>query len=143
LTAAEAPAMVQALQRAEEVTTVTRHGRQHNALKYNNNNIRFVLSEMIVRLPEGAYAPLVPQLVEIARADAANTESGVGWSLQSSAPAFMIRLGDAAPTGMADLFAATLQAEHALAVAVGTNIADRPPHGSARALLSACRSYRR
>ena len=113
LTAAEAPAMVQALQRAEEVTTVTRHGRQHNALKYNNNNIRFVLSEMIVRLPEGAYAPLVPQLVEIARADAANTESGVGWSLQSSAPAFMIRLGDAAPAGMADLFAATLQAEHA------------------------------
>jgi integrase len=48
--------MVQALQRAEEVTTVTRHGREHNALKYNNNNIRFVLSDMIVRLPENAYA---------------------------------------------------------------------------------------
>ena len=76
--------MVQALQRAEEVTTVTRHGRQHNALKYTNNNIRFGLSEMIVRLPEGV-CPLVPQLVEIARADAANTESGVGWSL-SQAP---------------------------------------------------------
>jgi len=56
LTADEAPAMVQALQRAEEVTTVTRHGREHNALKYNNNNIRFVLSDMIVRLPENAYA---------------------------------------------------------------------------------------
>ncbi len=113
LTAAEAPAMVQALQRAEEVTTVTRHGREHSALKYHNNNIRFVLSDMIVRLPEDAYAPLVPQLVEIARADAANTESGVGWSLQSQAPAFMFRLGDAAPAAMADLFAATLQAEHA------------------------------
>jgi hypothetical protein len=113
LTAAEAPAMVQALQRAEEVTTVTRHGRQHNALKYNNNNVRFVLSEMIGRLPEDAYAPLVPQLVEAAHADANNAESGVGWSLQSQAPAFMIRLGDAAPAEMADLFAATLQAEHA------------------------------
>ena len=113
LTADEAPAMVQALQRAEEVTTVTRHGREHSALKYNNNNIRFVLSDMIVRLPEDAYAPLVPQLVEAARADAKNTESGVGWSLQSQAPAFMIRLGDAAPAEMADLFAATLQAEHA------------------------------
>lgn len=90
LTADEAPAMVQALQRAEEVTTVTRHGREHSALKYNNNNIRFVLSDMIVRLPEDAYAPLVPQLVEAARADAKNTESGVGWSLQSQAPAFMI-----------------------------------------------------
>jgi hypothetical protein len=112
-TAAEAPAMVQALQRAEEVTTVTRHGRQHNALKYNNNNVRFVLSEMIGRLPEDAYAPLVPQLVEAAHADANNAESGVGWSLQSQAPAFMIRLGDAAPAEMADLFAATLQAEHA------------------------------
>ena len=32
---------------------------------------------------------------------------------QSSAPAFMIRLGDAAPAGTVDLFAATLQAEHA------------------------------
>jgi hypothetical protein len=29
------------------------------------------------------------------------------------------------------------------AVAVGTTIADRPPHGSARALISACGSYRR
>jgi hypothetical protein len=105
--------MVQALQRAEEVTTVTRHGREHSALKYNNNNIRFVLSDMIVRLPEDAYAPLVPQLVEAARTDAKNTESGVGWSLQSQAPAFMIRLGDAAPAEMADLFAATLQAERA------------------------------
>jgi hypothetical protein len=115
LTAAEAPAMVQALQRAEEVTTVTRDGRQHNALKYKNNNIRFVLSEMIVRLPEDAYAPVVPRLVEAARADANNnnTESGVGWSLQSQAPAFMTRLGDAAPAEMADLFAATLRAEHA------------------------------
>jgi hypothetical protein len=113
LTAADAPAMVRALQRAEEVTTVTRHGRQHNVLKYNNNNIRFVLSEMIVRLPQDAYAPLVPQLVEAARADANNTESGVGWSLQSQAPAFMIRLEDAAPAEMVDLFAATLQAEHA------------------------------
>ena len=28
-------------------------------------------------------------------------------------------------------------------VAVGTTIADRPPHGSARALISACGSYRR
>ena len=114
LTAAEAPAMVQALQRAEEVTTVTRDGRQHNALRYKNNNIRFVLSEMIVRLPEDAYAPLVPRLVEAARADANNnnTESGVGWSLQSQAPAFMTRLGDAAPAEMADLFAATLRAEH-------------------------------
>jgi hypothetical protein len=28
------------------------------------------------------------------------------------------------------------------AVAVGTTIADRPPHGSARALVSACGSYR-
>ena len=27
-------------------------------------------------------------------------------------------------------------------VAVGTTIADRPPHGSARALISACGSYR-
>jgi hypothetical protein len=27
-------------------------------------------------------------------------------------------------------------------VAVGTIIADRPPHGSARALVSACGSYR-
>jgi hypothetical protein len=113
LTAADAPAMVQALQRAEEVTTSTRGGRPHNVLKYHNNNIRFVLSDMIVRLPEDAYAPLVPQLVEAARADAKNTESGVGWSLQSQAPAFMFRLGDAAPTEMADLFAATLQAEHA------------------------------
>jgi hypothetical protein len=113
LTATEAPAMVQAFQRAEEITTVTRHGRQHNTLKYHNNNIRFVLSEMIERLPEDAYAPLVPQLVEVARADAANTQSGGGWSLQSRAPAFMIRLGDAAPAEMADLFAATLRAEHA------------------------------
>ncbi|MGB2602894.1 MAG: hypothetical protein WBC78_04835, partial [Candidatus Sulfotelmatobacter sp.] len=113
LTAAEAPAMVQALQRAEEVTTVTRHGRERTSLKCHNNNIRFVLSDMIVRLPEDAYAPLVPQLVEAARADAKNTESGVGWSLQSQAPAFMFRLGDAAPAEMADLFAATLQAEHA------------------------------
>lgn len=113
LTAKEAPAMVQALQRAEEVTTVTRHGREHSGLKYNNNNIRFVLSDMIDRLPEDAYAPLVPQLVEAARADAENTKSGVGWSLQSQAPAFMMRLGDAAPAEMADLFAATLQAEHA------------------------------
>jgi hypothetical protein len=68
---------------------------------------------MIDRLPEDAYAPLVPQLVEAARADAENTKSGVGWSLQSQAPAFMMRLGDAAPAEMADLFAATLQAEHA------------------------------
>jgi hypothetical protein len=113
LTADEAPAMVQALQRAEEVTTVTRHGREHSALKYNNNNIRFVLSDMIVRLPENAYASLVPQLAEAARADAKNTELGVGWSLQSQAPAFMFRLGDAAPAEMVDLFAATLQAEHA------------------------------
>ena len=113
LTANEAPAMVQALQRAEEVTTVTRNGQQHSALKYHNNNIRFVLSDMIDRLPEDAYAPLVPQLVEAARADAENTKSGVGWSLQSQAPAFMMRLGDAAPAEMADLFAATLQAEHA------------------------------
>ncbi len=113
LTAADAPAMVQALQRAEEVTTSTRGGRPHNVLKYHNNNIRFVLSDMIVRLPEDAYAPLVPQLAEAARADAKNTESGVGWSLQSQAPAFIFRLGDAAPAGMADLFAATLQAEHA------------------------------
>jgi hypothetical protein len=105
--------MVQALQRAEEVTTVTRHGREHSALKYNNNNIRFVLSDMIVRLPENAYASLVPQLAEAARADAKNTELGVGWSLQSQAPAFMFRLGDAAPAEMVDLFAATLQAEHA------------------------------
>jgi hypothetical protein len=30
-----------------------------------------------------------------------------------------------------------------LAVAVGTTIADRPPRGSARALISACGSYRR
>ncbi|MGA7292224.1 MAG: hypothetical protein WBW85_06785 [Terriglobales bacterium] len=112
LTAADAPAMVQALQRAEEVTTTTRGGREHNVLKYHNNNIRFVLSEMIVRLPEDAYAPLAPQLVEAARADANNTESGVGWSLQSQAPAFMMRLGDAAPAEMAELFAATLQAEH-------------------------------
>jgi hypothetical protein len=69
---------------------------------------------MIVRLPEDAYAPLVPRLVEAARADANNnnTESGVGWSLQSQAPAFMTRLGDAAPAEMADLFAATLRAEH-------------------------------
>jgi hypothetical protein len=122
LTVAEAPAMAEALQRAEEVTTVTRHGRERSVLKYNNNNIRMVLSEMIVRLPEDAYAPLVPQLVEAARADANNTQSGVGWSLQSQAPAFMLRLEDAAPAEMADLFAATLQVEHAPCAAQTTAV---------------------
>lgn len=113
LTVGEAPAMAQALQRAEEVTTETRHKRQVNHLKYKNNNIRLVLSEMIVRLPEDAYTPLVPQLLEAARADAGNTESGVSWSLQAEAPGFTIRLGDAAPAEMADVFAATVRAEHA------------------------------
>jgi len=113
LTAAEAPDMVHAIQRAEETTTVTRRGRVHTALKYKNNNIRLVLSEMIVRLPEDAYAPLVPELVEVMRADAANTASGVGWSLQSEAPGFVLRLGDADLAEMANVFATTLQAEHA------------------------------
>src|SRR5215471_2251099 len=33
-------------------------------------------------------------------------------------------------------------APNSFKVAVGTTIADRPPHGSARALISACGSYR-
>jgi hypothetical protein len=114
VTAADAPAMVEALRRAEEVTTETRDDQQYKTFKYRDTNIRFVLSKMIARLPENAYAPLVPQLLGVVRADTDNAEfSPNNWSLEARAGAgFMTRLSDAAPAAMVDFYLATLRKEH-------------------------------